>query len=356
MTFVRSVERLLALIGVFGFAALMISGLALAGPNSCGAVVDERSLHRDASVKMTIVNASSRPLNIYWVDEDGMRRIQGTLAAGETRGYSTYATHPWLATEADGICRCAQIVAIDNTWTIDDKTCRVETAAATFEPTADYERTDVQGWKVYISSRLAARPDQLDDVLAILDRKLAQMRQLLPADAVAALRPVKIWLELSDPRFTNGVYHSSLAWLKAAAMNPDKVQSVQFSALLASESAEQPAMILHEFGHAFGDLVLGKGHPAVAGMYERACKLGLYRDVERHGKRPAYALNNRDEFFAELSESYFLENDYYPYDRDDMADYDPVSTELIGLLWHGKIRTRAIDGAPTETCDEMERH
>lgn len=41
------------------------------------------------------------------------------------------------------------------------------------------------------------------------------------------------------------------------------------------------------------------------------------------------ALDNESDYFAELTESYFWKNNYYPFDRTDLFAYDPVGAEMI---------------------------
>jgi hypothetical protein len=163
-----------------------------------------------------------------------------------------------------------------------------------------------------------------------LHSMLVEMTSRLPALAVAALRPTKIWLELDDEQSEGGVYHPSSKWLRDKGMNPDKAKSVQFSAsTFMPWSEDQPAMVLHEFAHAFLDQFRGNDQPDLLSAFQHACQAGLYQS-ER-----AYALNAQQEFFAELSEAYFWRNDYFPYTRGDLQKYDPASAAVIASLWEG---------------------
>ena len=47
----------------------------------------------------------------------------------------------------------------------------------------------------------------------------------------------------------------------------------------------------------------------------------------------AYALENPQEFFAELSEAYFGVNDFYPFRRAELERHDPESAALLERLW-----------------------
>jgi len=53
----------------------------------------------------------------------------------------------------------------------------------------------------------------------------------------------------------------------------------------------------------------------------------------RGGKLRAYALNNAAEYFAELSEAYFGKNDFYPFVRGELEEFDHAGFQMIEKLW-----------------------
>src|SRR5262249_45521727 len=107
-------------------------------------------------------------------------------------------------------------------------------------------------------------------------------------------------------------------------------------------SADQPCMVLHELAHAYHHLVLGGSNAEIKDAYDAARKSGKYDSVLRISgpKEKSYAMTNDEEFFAELSESYFGTNDFYPFVRTELKDYDPASYELIRRLWNTSPTTR----------------
>jgi len=62
-----------------------------------------------------------------------------------------------------------------------------------------------------------------------------------------------------------------------------------------------------------------------------------------------YALNNAKEFFAEMSEAYFGTNDFYPFVRAELRQYDPEAFDLLTSIWEDG-RTPA--GPPTNAKPE----
>ena len=46
-------------------------------------------------------------------------------------------------------------------------------------------------------------------------------------------------------------------------------------------------------------------------------------------KIKSYAIHDKFEYFAEMSEAYFWKNDYYPFDKADLRSYDPEAKAVI---------------------------
>jgi len=159
-------------------------------------------------------------------------------------------------------------------------------------------------------------------------------RRILPPDVIKTLQNVRLWFEVSD--CTGATYHADADWLSDHGMNPDKVGGIQISADIVTSSDDQPGVILHELAHAFEEAqVLGPGRTELKSAYQAARLSGRYESVPRRGggKERAYALTDVHEYFAELSEAYFSENDFYPFNRDDLEYFDPQGFAVIESLW-----------------------
>lgn len=76
-------------------------------------------------------------------------------------------------------------------------------------------------------------------------------------------------------------------------------------------------------------------HGILSAAYKKADAGTLYESVDHvvGGKQRAYALENRREYFAELSEAYFGKNDIYPFTRSDLKCYDPEGYRVVEMLW-----------------------
>jgi len=81
--------------------------------------------------------------------------------------------------------------------------------------------------------------------------------------------------------------------------------------------------------------VLGYDNPDIRAAYKQAVESKSYESVLRYDgqKARAYALNNDQEYFAELTESYFGTNDFYPFVRAEIMQHDSQMYETLKKLW-----------------------
>jgi hypothetical protein len=225
-----------------------------------------------------------------------------------------------------------------------------------FDPTASYDRRRLSGFAAKVSARLVGDAVLHDKSVAHVERMLSDMAAKLPEPVLAALRQTtQVWLELSDCRSPSGTYHPSFGWLTDNGVNPDKAKGVQVTADHLYYSEQQPAMMLHEFAHAFHDRFLRFDNAHVLRAFAQACRSGKYESVTHaNGKKVrAYALVNQMEFFAELSEAYFWRNDMEPFDRGGLAKFDPASMRLVERLWQTPLGTpNTGDTGMAMTCEE----
>lgn len=207
-----------------------------------------------------------------------------------------------------------------------------------YVPTSAYVRRSIQGWTVRVNRKLLTdNSDVGKQAMDLLDRKLAEIRRTVPHLASLQLQKVPIWLGVDDGHAPCSEYHPSRDWLKTNGYNPDKAKCVEIgnASKFVEWSKDQPSMVLHELAHAYHDRVLGFDNKDLQQAYEHAVSSGLYDHVKRNNGRVerAYALTDPHEYFAEGSEAFFGTNDFYPFDRQDLAKLDPQLLRLLGRLW-----------------------
>ena len=62
---------------------------------------------------------------------------------------------------------------------------------------------------------------------------------------------------------------------------------------------------------------------------------GLYDEVAYAGggTAEAYATTDHIEYFAELTEAYFWENDFYPFTKAELETFDPQGYQVVQDAW-----------------------
>lgn len=217
-------------------------------------------------------------------------------------------------------------------WDYSDESTIIKPAAP------KYIELDIRGWRVKVDSILIhEHRDLAGQVVDLLDAKLLELTRTLPAKPLEFMRTVTIWVDYQADRFPGCVYHPSEEWLKEHGFNPEMARSVHVANArnFLEWSLHQPSMILHEMAHAYHHQVLGHHHEGIRRAYEQALADKRYDSVLRYdgSYQRAYALNNDQEFFAEMTEAFFGVNDFYPFVKSELMHHDPAMYELLNQIW-----------------------
>ena len=208
-----------------------------------------------------------------------------------------------------------------------------------------YESKSIAGWTLFIHEKLLE--NQLEKTTQAIDLLAAQLEEIVrvvPPSAMVELRKVQLWMSPEYPRTQpRAEYHPGENWLRENHRNPEMVKGVEFTnvAIFEKETKRMPNFALHELAHAYHDRVLQDGfqNQELRDLYAQAIKEGKYERVEqrfgdgRSENTRAYAMTNSQEYFAECSEAYFSNNDFFPFDRKQLEKHDPRMFELLGRLW-----------------------
>ena len=209
-------------------------------------------------------------------------------------------------------------------------------AKPTFEPTSAFELQRIEGWPVLVHKKVLAKTDLWERTLRQLRVQFYNITRMVPATAVERLRKIRIWVE-ENPGVRCMCYHPSRRWLEGHDFNPEKAASVELGnpETFCDWTRHQPWMVLHELAHGYHHQVIGYDHPGVRAAYEKAKKAGLYESVLYLGgnKKKAYAMNNDQEYFAELTEAWFGTNDFYPFVRAEILVHDPEMAKVLKEVW-----------------------
>lgn len=215
-----------------------------------------------------------------------------------------------------------------------------EDAAACYDATACYRVETLRGWTLRVSTRFDQQdPSLLKKVREELDRQFAAIQKHVPAEAVEKLKQIEIWVEVNDPQFPCMCYHANERWLRANGVNPEKTGHVELANArnFLSWTRQQPWMVLHEMAHGYHARFLPGGfeNREIAAALQVATEQGRYGTVNHvgGGTRSHYAAKNPMEYFAESTEAYFGRNDFFPYERAELIEYDPEVVALLERLW-----------------------
>ena len=198
----------------------------------------------------------------------------------------------------------------------------------------------IEGWSVHVdTSLLEGKHKKMGDLaLKIVAQRLHQITLKLPAEPVRKMQEVPIYLDRKHP-IGGAHFHPDGKWLDDHGYDPAMAKGVQIADVgRLIESARRPSggeVMLHELAHAYHYRVLGFDDKAIIDGYNKFRASGKFEMVPVAGgtKRPHYGLMNPMEYFAEMTEAFFVVNDFYPFVRAELANEHPHTYRLIGKIW-----------------------
>jgi hypothetical protein len=199
----------------------------------------------------------------------------------------------------------------------------------------------VRGWAVRIDDRLSQPANEAIRArgLDLLDAKLSAIAAILPPDRAALLRAIPIALDATHGRLRTMQYHPSADWLEKNGYARDLAGCVHIpdisDFLHPRHDSEQPWCVLHELAHAFHDTCYGFDAPRIREAFDRWKATGRGDSVLHisGGRQRHYALTDPMEFFAEMSEAFFGMNDFFPFNRAELATAEPEIHALLREIW-----------------------
>lgn len=201
-----------------------------------------------------------------------------------------------------------------------------------------YSKIVIEGNQVYLSSDLTSKVKKSNATVDFLRSKLQAIYRNTPRKHHPFFKSIKIWIEDETQNVHRLVYYPSGKKVHGVGNDPRKARSIVIhnaESYLAT-AKNQPWILLHEFSHAyFHQILKGKFMP-VQNAYKNANQKGLYKKISKNDGTivDSYALTDYREYFAELTESYFGENNFYPFTRLELKNYDPVGFRAIKKAWN----------------------
>jgi hypothetical protein len=226
--------------------------------------------------------------------------------------------------------------AAEETDSVDEKAAK-KSATVRFDPVV----RQIEGWTIHIDPQLleGKHSEEGSRALKMLANHLQRIAILLPADRLAEMQKVEIWIEHKHPQLGVMQYHPDRGWLETHGHDPrlaKKVHITRAAALLSrGQIIKHPAVVLHELAHGYHDQHLGFDEPRIKKAYDEAMEAGNYEKVLLYtGKQVRhYGATNHKEYFAEATEAYFYRNDFYPFVRAELKEHDPGMHDLLVEIW-----------------------
>lgn len=215
------------------------------------------------------------------------------------------------------------------------------------------EARQIEGWKVLVDDRLLLPENEAvgKRALQLLEAKLADIRSVVAADRLARLQGVTIVLDLTHGDLRSMQYHPGAGWLVEHGYAKELAKCVHIPDAAyfidARTNNQQPWCVLHELAHSYHDQVFGFDEPRILKAYQDYKKSGHGDAVMLFdGRRMRhYALTNQMEFFSEMSEAYFGNNDFFPFNRGELKTAEPEIYALLEKVWGPPFKGRGVDNA-----------
>lgn len=197
---------------------------------------------------------------------------------------------------------------------------------------------NLEGWKIMLAQGVLADKDWAE-TKGELTRQLQTIKRLVDEKPLKNLQKVAIWVDTDSKVTPCMAYHPSRGWLQNNGANPDMAKCVELGSCkrFVDWTYIQPYMVLHELAHAYHDQFLDKGfeNPTVLDAFKKSMEMKKYVAVLHWDGRTTkhYATTNQMEYFAETTESYFGTNDFFPFIRAELRNFDPGAAALMKEIW-----------------------
>ena len=207
-------------------------------------------------------------------------------------------------------------------------------------PTA-YTNRNIEGWKVRVDDRLLQGDSAAlgERALKLLNARLVAITVVVPEPALTKLRAITIQLDLDYAGLRPMQYHPGAGWLKEHGYNENLVKCVHIPEaadfLSPFDNHRMPWVVLHELAHGYHDQVLSFDNPKVKAAWQKFRDSGKYASVMTSPgyTREHYGITTPQEFFAEMTESYFGSNDFYPFVAGELKHAEPEIFALMEEVW-----------------------
>ena len=212
-----------------------------------------------------------------------------------------------------------------------------------------YATYEYEGFTFKIKASVV-KTEAAQKAVAHMKSDLKHIISFVPEKALKIMKGKPIWME------ENNTQNPSAAWYHTWAEYPTTygdlaakgkcVEITNYNYYVDWSNRNQPYMVFHELCHLYHDQGLGGDSNAdIKNAYDHAKNTGLYKEIwyrsdasytteDKWTKtKDAYCMNTMWEYFSELSEAYWGENDYYPFNYMQLKEFDTVGFAMMEKIW-----------------------
>ena len=203
--------------------------------------------------------------------------------------------------------------------------------ASGFEATNQYQKLNINGWTVLVSSHFGKSPRERNVILEKIKKQTTLISKNLSAKHLKVLRKAELWIEDGSHYRVLARHHASKSEIYQEGLNTAKYRDVEIFGRFAS--IRQPTLVLHELAHVYHDRKLAWNDRKIKRLHAQF-EARMPSAKDRCGRpTKAYALKNHNEFFATFTEAYFGKTCSYPFDRTTIQNRHPEMFALLKKVW-----------------------
>lgn len=216
---------------------------------------------------------------------------------------------------------------------------------------------DEHGYATFVHSDFSFKMKVADtetsrgkEAIRYMKDDLDHIVSILPEKALMVMRKRPIWMERNNKHNSSAAWYHTWEGYPASIGDIDEkgkcVEITNYDYYISWTDINQPLMLLHELCHLYHDQGLGgESNEVISNAYQNAKEEGLYEVGWYRGDTSytsqnqwtrttdVYCMNTVWEYFAELCEAYWGENDYYPFNRAQLEEHDPVGFAMMESIW-----------------------
>lgn len=332
-----------------------------------------KSMEHDVPCKLCFINESNKKIYLYWIQYNGeIRSPPAIIKSNNKHKCNSYITHPFILSLSENSKDFKDIIAVyipqnitysQHNITINKSATKIKSEPGKIDEAKErkiwtihsYEKSIINGFIIYFEIGLI---DKYPALMHVLNTDLNKINGVVPSAALKILQSTPIWLNDSylyydypkqtkeGKKYLIDIYkppesmcfHPDPNWLKDHGNITNKAEGIEIYRAKdwIKERGYMPMVLLHEMGHAYHwYLDFNRSDVLNAYNFIKNSKDKLYREIPfiLGGKRDAYALTNQMEYFSELTESYFGLNDFYPFNKQELRQYDKMGFKVMETVW-----------------------